>query len=90
MLSSLLDITVVRNANIEMRRQLSSNHTVETPVHRHIDGLLKSHKKPWARTSALESQSKDLKQIVGKRREQLNGVRAIIKGKPLAYGRGSP
>ena len=81
--SSPLDITVVRNANTEMRRQLSSNLTIEIPVRRHIDRLVKSHEKLWARTTVLESQNKDLKKVVSKRKEQANGVRAIIKGKHL-------
>ena len=39
--------------------------------------------KYWARTSVLECQNKDLKKVVGERKEQANGVRAIIKGKHL-------
>ena len=31
----------------------------------------------------FESQNKDLKKVVGKRKEQATGVRAIIKGKHL-------
>ena len=83
MLSSPMDIMVVRNANNEMRRRLSANPTIETPVRRHIDRLAKSHEKLWARTTVLESQNKDLKKVVGKRKEQATGVRAIIKGKHL-------
>jgi hypothetical protein len=78
--SSPLDITVVRNANKEMRRQLSSNHTIETPYV--TISTAKSHEMLWAQTTVLESQNKDLK-VVGTRKEQANGVRAIIKGKHL-------
>jgi hypothetical protein len=78
--SSPPDITVFRNSNNQMRRRLSSNHTIETPVRRHIDRLA-NHLR--ARTTVLESQNNDLKKIVGKRQEQANGVRAIIKGKHL-------
>jgi len=78
-----MDITVIRNANNEMGRRLSVNPTIETPVCRHIDRLAKSHEKLWAWTTVLESQNKDLKKVVGKRKEQATGVRVIVKGKQL-------
>jgi hypothetical protein len=61
--SSPLDITVVWNANKEMRRQLSSNHTIETPYV--AISTAKSHEMLWAQTTVLESQNKDLKKVVG-------------------------
>jgi hypothetical protein len=81
--SSPLDITAVRIANNEMRRRLSTNHTIETPVRRHIDRIAKSQEKLSARTTVLESENKDMNNVLRKRKEQANGVRAIIKGKNL-------
>ena len=72
--SSPIDITVIRNANNEMHRRLSANHTIETSVRRHIDCIAKSQEKLWARTTILESQNKDLKKVIGKRKEQATGV----------------
>ena len=62
-----------------MRQQLSSNHTIETSYV--AISTAKSHEMLWAQTTVLESQNKDSKKVVGRRKEQANGVRAIIKGK---------
>ena len=51
---------------IKMCQQLSSNSTIETPVHHHIGCLTKSYEKLWAQTTVLESQNKDLKKVVSK------------------------
>ena len=81
LVSSPIDITAFRIANLELTRLTSSQEPLSTPARKHIQRLTKAMECLFARNTILEQEKEALKEVVTARKKRLSGKRGAIKGK---------
>jgi hypothetical protein len=78
--SSLLDSTLLKQANATFNSQVMNGELLNTPARKYVKNLTRTSERLTAQVAILRKEKKDQELILGKRQERRSGKRAVIKG----------
>ena len=79
--SSPVDITLFREANLELTRVVDAQQPLSTPARQHVHRLAKATERLFARQSITEKEKDALRSVVGARKMRESGKRGVLKTK---------